>query len=111
MNNNIPFEILNLIFSYVPRSETFKIIDDKIKRYERFRDEHDDELTFSNFCLTYEIYDKGFNDFDDEEDEFDKNYDRYIEYQMERYYNHIYEDEYRIEYVKYMEDQIKKHYS
>ena len=50
MNNNIPFEILNLIFSYVPRSKTFKIINDKIKHYKRFRDEYDDELTFSNFC-------------------------------------------------------------
>ena len=49
MNNNIPFEILNLIFSYVPRSETFKIMHEKIKRYERFRDEYDDELIFSNF--------------------------------------------------------------
>ena len=82
MNNNIPFEILNLIFSYVPRSETFKIINDKIKRYERFRDEYDDELTFSNFCLTYD------NDFDDDEDdEFDNEYENYMEDQIERYYS------------------------
>ena len=82
MNNNIPFEILNLIFSYVPRSETFKIINDKIKHYERFRDEYDDELTFSNFCLTYD------NDFDDDEDdEFDNEYENYMEDQIERYYS------------------------
>ena len=82
MNNNIPFEILNLIFSYVPRSETIKIINDKIKRYERFRDEYDDELTFSNFCLTYD------NDFDDDEDdEFDNEYENYMEDQIERYYS------------------------
>ena len=85
MNNNIPFEILNLIFSYVPRSETFKIINDKIKRYERFRDEYDDELIFSNFCLTN---DNGFNDFDDDEDdEFDNEYENYMEDQIERYYS------------------------
>ena len=85
MNNNIPFEILNLIFSYVPRSETFKIINDKIKRYERFRDEYDDELIFSNFCLTY---DNGFNDSDDDEDdEFDNEYENYMEDQIERYYS------------------------
>ena len=85
MNNNIPFVILNLIFSYVPRSETFKIINDKIKRYERFRDEYDDELIFSNFCLTY---DNGFNDFDDDEDdEFDNEYENYMEDQIERYYS------------------------
>ena len=99
MNNNIPFEILNLIFSYVPRSETFKIINDKIKRYERFRDEYDDELTFSNFCLTYKISDKGLDDhfnqiyggyieddFDDD-DEFDNEYENYMEDQIERYYS------------------------
>ena len=77
MNNNIPFEILNLIFSYVPRSETFKIINDKIKHYERFRDEYDDELTFSNFCLTY----------DDDDDEFENEYENYMEYQIEKYYS------------------------
>ena len=86
MNNNIPFEILNLIFSYVPKSKTFKIINDKIKRYERFRDEYDDELTFSNFCLTY---DDAFNDFDDddEDDEFENEYENYMEDQIERYYS------------------------
>ena len=103
MNNNIPFEILNLIFSYVPRSETFKIINDKIKRYERFRDEYDDELTFSNFCLTYKISDKGLDDHfnqiyggyieneddfvDDEDDEFENEYENYMEDQIERYYS------------------------
>ena len=82
MNNNVPFEILNLIFSYVPKSKTFKIINDKIKRYERFRDEYDDELTFSNFCLTYDNY---FDD--DEDDEFDNEYENYMEDQIERYYS------------------------
>ena len=82
MNNNIPFEILNLIFSYVPRSETFKIMHEKIKRYERFRDEYDDELIFSNFCLTYDNY---FDD--DEDDEFDNEYENYMEDQIERYYS------------------------
>ena len=85
MNNNIPFEILNLIFSYVPRSETFKIMHEKIKRYERFRDEYDDKLTFSNFCWTY---DNDFNDFDDDEDDdFDNEYENYMEYQIEKYYS------------------------
>ena len=103
MNNNIPFEILNLIFSYVPRSETIKIINDKIKHYERFRDEYDDELTFSNFCLTYKISDKGLDDHfnqiyggyieneddfvDDEDDEFENEYENYMEDQIERYYS------------------------
>jgi len=59
MNNNIAFEILNLIFSYVhPKSQTYKIMHNKIKRYEKFRDESDDELSFSKFCLTYRISDK-----------------------------------------------------
>ena len=103
MNNNIPFEILNLIFSYVPRSETFKIMHEKIKRYERFRDEYDDELTFSYFCLTYKISDKGLDDHfnqiyggyieneddfvDDEDDEFENEYENYMEDQIERYYS------------------------
>ena len=99
MNNNIPFEILNLIFSYVPKPKTFKIINDKIKRYESFRDEYDDELTFSYFCLTYKISDKGLDDhfnqiyggyieddFDDD-DEFDNEYENYMEDQIERYYS------------------------
>ena len=99
MNNNIPFEILNLIFSYVPRSETFKIMHEKIKRYERFRDEYDDELTFSYFCLTYKISDKGLDD------HFNQIYGGYIEDDFDD------DDEFENEYENYMEDQIERYYS
>ena len=161
MNNNIPFEILNLIFSYVPKPETFKIMQNVISDFNKIKEaskyENLDFFTFvlqkhkklcktsywnvsydtvivvyvdkfCNFANEYEfesdeyynnvdeyynhIYDE--DDFDDdEEDEFEKNYDHYLEYQIERYYNHVddEDDEYHIEYVKYVEDQIKKHYS
>ena len=160
MNNNIPFEILNLIFSYVSKPETFKIMQNVISDFNKIKEaskyENLDFFTFvlqkhkklcktsywnvsydtvivvyvdkfCNFANEYEfesdeyynnvdeyynhIYDE--DDFDDEEDEFEKNYDHYLEYQIERYYNHVDEedDEYHIEYVKYMEDQIKKHHS